>query len=94
MTKKKIMFVIWSLGLGGAERVVINLAKYINHERFEVFVCCLDDAGEFSSELEDLGIKVIALHKKRGIDFLLPKKISSLVRDYEIDILAPTFMGC
>ena len=93
MTKKKIMFVIWSLELGGAERVVINLAKYINHERFEVFVCCLDDAGEFSSELEDLGIKVIALHKKRGIDFLLPKKISSLVRDYEIDILAPHLWG-
>lgn len=93
MGKKKIMFVIWSLGLGGAERVVINLAKYINRERFEIFVCCLDGAGEFSYELEDIGIKVIALNKKRGFDWLLPKRISGLVNEYEIDILAPHLWG-
>ncbi len=36
MMKKKIMFYIGSLGKGGAERVVVNLATYFRNEGYEV----------------------------------------------------------
>ena len=47
--KINILYVIWSLGLGGAEQVVINLVKGLNRDKFHPIVCCLNDKGQFAS---------------------------------------------
>lgn len=72
----KIMFLIWSLDLGGAEQVVMNLAKGLDRKLFEPVVCCLNEKGRYADQIEPLGIKVIALQKKPGLDpFIIFKLI-------------------
>ncbi|MDD4899720.1 MAG: glycosyltransferase [Candidatus Omnitrophica bacterium] len=88
-----ILYVIWSLGLGGAERALIELVKGLDKAKFTPIVCCLNDKGVFAQELEENGIKVIALNKKRGIDFSVIGKISSIIKKNRIDIVHTHMWG-
>lgn len=82
----KVMYLIWSLGYGGAEKMVCSLA--INHgPDVEPLVCCLDGEGPLARKIKDQGIKVVALDKKRGLDLSVVKKISTIVREEKVDII-------
>ncbi|MCM8826813.1 MAG: glycosyltransferase [Candidatus Omnitrophica bacterium] len=88
-----ILYIIWSLGLGGAESVVINLVKGLDKGRFNPFVCCLNDKGIFAEELEREEIKVIALNKKPGLDFSIIPKMIRLINTHNIDIVHTHLWG-
>lgn len=88
-----VLYIIWSLGLGGAERVVINLAKGLDKTRFNPTVCCLNEAGEFAAELEHLGIKVVALHKKSKADITVIRKLIAVIKEYNIQIVHTHLWG-
>ena len=84
---KNVLYIIWSLTQGGAERVVINLAKGLDKTRFRPVVCCLNEPGEYAGELESLGIKVISLNKKPKLDLGIIAKLSNVMADERIDIV-------
>lgn len=88
-----VLYIIWSLGLGGAERVVINLAKGLDKSKFKTTICCLNDKGAFAHELEEIGIEVIALNKKSGIDVSIIGKIIKVIKDKEISIVHAHLWG-
>lgn len=60
----RIVFLLPSLGGGGAERVFLNLCKQIDKSKFTVILCLLNKKGEFvpflenetSFEVHDLGV--------------------------------------
>ncbi len=81
------MYVIWSLGLGGAERVVLNLAKGLDKTKFEPVICCLNWPGEFAAEAEAAGIEVIALGKKPGVDFGIIGRLVAAMCSRQADIV-------
>lgn len=57
--KVRILFVIGSLGCGGAERVAVDLAKSINHARFSIDFLIQEGADEFyRGEVLSAGCKV------------------------------------
>lgn len=53
MKKKKILFLIESLGGGGAEKVLSTLIKYINRERFDITVCVISGGGIYEKEIAE-----------------------------------------
>lgn len=91
--RTNILYVIWSLGLGGAEQVVIQLAKGLDNDRFQPFVCCLNDAGPFADELKGAGVKIFALQKKRGIDISIVGKIIRIIRENDINLVHTHLWG-
>lgn len=88
-----ILYVIWSLGLGGAEQVVISLARGLDKSKFRPFICCLNDEGRFAEELKKEGIKVVALNKAKGIDFSLISKLVRVIRENNIQIVHTHLWG-
>jgi glycosyltransferase involved in cell wall biosynthesis len=58
MPKIKIIQLIPSLSIGGAERMVIALAAGLDRDIFEVSVVCLRPAGEWKKQLEEKNIPV------------------------------------
>jgi glycosyltransferase involved in cell wall biosynthesis len=58
MEKIKIIQLIPALGLGGAERVVVDLCKNLDKEKFAVKVACLKSPGESAGDLIAAGIPV------------------------------------
>lgn len=87
MNKINILYIIWSLGLGGAEKVVIDLCKKIDKDKFHPTVCCLNDKGVFADELEDVGIEVIPLYKKPKFDPYIICKIYKLIKNKQTDLV-------
>jgi glycosyltransferase involved in cell wall biosynthesis/peptidoglycan/xylan/chitin deacetylase (PgdA/CDA1 family) len=88
-----VLYVIWSLGLGGAERVVINLAKGLDKNKFNAAVCCLNDKGQFAYELEKEGIEVIALNKKGAFDIAVIFSLISVIKQHRIDVVHTHLWG-
>ena len=68
---KKIMFLIPSLNLGGAERITVNLANEFSKMNYEVFVITLYSDGFFKNELFEI-VNHISLNIKKARNAILP----------------------
>lgn len=79
--------------MGGAEQVVISLAKGLDKSRFRPFVCCLNDEGSFAEELKKDGIEVFAIKKSRGLDFSVVPKLVKIIRENDIQVVHTHLWG-
>jgi glycosyltransferase involved in cell wall biosynthesis len=75
----RILQVVLSLNPGGTERLVVELATRL-HAEIPMMVCCLDEAGAWSKQVEDQGIHVQSLERRPGFKPLLGRAIASAVR--------------
>jgi glycosyltransferase involved in cell wall biosynthesis len=57
---------VLSLDVGGLERIVISLAKYVASRGEPVAVVCVERPGALANELESIGVKVVSLNKPSG----------------------------
>ena len=53
MERKNVLFLIESLGGGGAEKVLSTLIKYIDRERFDITVCVISGGGIYEKEIAE-----------------------------------------
>jgi glycosyltransferase involved in cell wall biosynthesis len=86
----KIMLAIDGLGLGGAEMVVRDLARFLDRDRFEVCICCTRGlGGAIGEELLRDGVDVFVLPGVRaeGVDYLTALKFRRTVKDRGVDIV-------
>lgn len=86
---KNILIVTSSLEIGGAERVIANLAKYIDPDRFKVSICHLKERGVIGDELQALGFRVLGIRHyhdpvRRYLSFL---GLREVVQRNHIDLL-------
>ena len=55
---KKLLFVVHTLQIGGAERVLLNILKNINKEKYDITVLALVNDGIYIEELKKIeGVK-------------------------------------
>ena len=88
-----VLYVIWSLGLGGAEQVVMALAKGLDRTKFTPLVACLNEAGPFSEFLQKEGVRVISLGKKGKFDLSVIPKLIRIMKKYQIQIVHAHLFG-
>jgi sugar transferase (PEP-CTERM/EpsH1 system associated) len=84
--KIKILHVLDSLGVGGMERVVIDVVNGLDPFLFDQSVCCLSRKGEAARLLRD-DARCIDLGKGAGADYGLPLKIARVIRAERPDIV-------
>lgn len=84
--KIKILHVIDSLGIGGMERIVIEVANGLDSARFEQVVCCISRRGEAADQLRD-GVRCFDLGKGDKADRLMPLKLAGVIRRERPDII-------
>lgn len=68
----KILHITNSLGVGGAERLMVDLARLLDKSKFSMHVCCTGPDGPMREDLERAGSKVTVLDKKRRSSLLFP----------------------
>ena len=93
LSVQRVAYVIWSLGLGGAEQVVIRLATALDRNRFEPFVCCLNEPGEFASQAARVGIEVLAFHKRHAVDAAVIARLTDTFRRRSVDVVHTHLWG-
>lgn len=84
----KIMFVITSLGVGGAESQVVALAENLHKRGFGVFVVCMIPLGANAVNLRSLGIDVASLNMVPGkASVKALREFYLLVKKWEPDVI-------
>jgi sugar transferase (PEP-CTERM/EpsH1 system associated) len=61
----RVAHLVLGLGVGGLEKVVLNLARRTDRRRFETRVLCLQQGGALRARFEDMGIPVDSLDLPR-----------------------------
>jgi glycosyltransferase involved in cell wall biosynthesis len=74
----RVLQIITSLGIGGAERLVVSAAAGLPRSRFEQAICCLADRGPLAAEAEGAGIRVFCVGEYPGVRH--PLAFARLVR--------------
>jgi glycosyltransferase involved in cell wall biosynthesis len=87
-TKIRLMIITHDLALGGLQQVIVNICKTINRELFEPQVLCLRATGDYTPEIENLGIKVTLVpQKKKGADYFAFLKVAKILREERINVI-------
>lgn len=91
MVKNKkitVMQIIHSLHIGGAEKVLVNIANLANKDNFNIIVCCIKEKGVLAEQLEQNGIKVILVPKiGRSKYTKIIQGLRSVIKDHKPDII-------
>jgi len=83
---KRILHVVYSLEIGGLERVVVHLANNMDRSRYQSSVCCISRAGELARYLQDSDRLSVLGHIGR-IGYRPLKALHNLLRARSIDIV-------
>lgn len=90
----RLAFLIRSLAIGGAERQLVELAKGLDRERFDVAVITFYSGGKFAADLEQAGIPVYSLRKRGRWDLVaFFARLVKLLRALQPDILHSYMTG-
>lgn len=88
MARSRVLVLIKGLGIGGAERLVVESAKRWNWERFSYRVAYLVPwKDQLVPELERLGVEVTCLGGPRGRAGGAAVRLRSLLRRHHIDLV-------
>lgn len=85
--RKKIAYVIDTLRLGGAERMLVSLALALPRDEYEVHVYTIVDAGELSTKLEQAGIPVKNIGKHGKISLLTLVRLRAAFKEFQPDLV-------
>ena len=85
----RILQLVSSLTVGGAEQIVLNLAERVNPRQFETFVCSLSRIGQNSLQpaFEKVGIPTLALNSQHFYNMQLVRAVQRYVREQQIDLI-------
>jgi glycosyltransferase involved in cell wall biosynthesis len=85
----RVMFVVNSLSVGGAERQVIELATNLDRGYFEPLVCSIGDEEPWDKELASRGVHCISLPRRPQHDFSTLFKLRTPLKRHQVDIVQP-----
>lgn len=88
----RILHVVQSLGAGGMENGLVNVANSLPSARFDVHVCCLESEGVFAKRLPSSS-QVIALHKAPGFSPAVVLKLRRLLGEMKPDLIHTHNLG-
>lgn len=84
----KVLFLLRSLNVGGAERQLVLLAKGLHQRGHDVVVCVFYGGGALEQELRNSGVKLRSIDKRGRWDVLaFFRRLKSVVREEQPDIL-------
>lgn len=80
--RTRVLQIIHGLHIGGAEKVVVDLATNVDPARFEMAVCCINQPGVLAEKLEAAGIPVVSPAQRGSL-----RELRQIVRDLEPDVV-------
>ncbi len=89
----RIGHVIWSLGLGGAEQVVIQLAAESVRRGHPVSVFTLGAPGTFAARAEAAGVRVVSVAKRSRYDATVLARLAGEFRRARLDVVHTHLWG-
>ena len=84
--RMKVMHVVDTLGLGGAERMAVEIANSLHEQKFKVYLCATRIGGPLEGSLCQ-GVNCLILGRRGRWDFAKMREFTRFVRREGIDII-------
>jgi len=83
-----VMQLTFGMGIGGMERVIMDLCRYIDPARYRLSVCCTHLRGHLADQLETEGFDVVFCEdqSRRG-KYLRALELARLFRERDVQIV-------
>ena len=88
----RILHVVFTLDPGGMENGVVNVARALPADRFEIHVCCLEHSGAFAARLPEPQ-NVHELHKPPGFSPRAVLGLNGVIRRVQPHVLHSHNLG-
>jgi glycosyltransferase involved in cell wall biosynthesis len=82
-----IVYVIGQLGLGGAERQLLELVKGLDKKKYSPTVICLSSDVQLRNDFQKAGCTLIVIPKTTTFDVTLLPKLTKIFRDLDAQIV-------
>ena len=86
MPRKKILVLLHTFQLGGAEILACQLVRALRSS-YDFIIASLDGTGPLQESLTQLGVPVFSLCRRPGIDLALVVQLFRLLRLYKCDLI-------
>src|SRR5437870_10214899 len=86
-TRRRVLLLTQNLGVWGAQRQLVELAKGLDRKLFDVRVGTLTLGGPLTAELEERGIPIVDFERRWRWDLSPIWRIARYAREQAIDIL-------
>ena len=85
--RKKIVHLVEDLEIGGQEKVIFNIVKNLNKEKYDVGVWCIEKGGTIAEWLikEGIEVKILGIKTYHSLKNIL--KLSKLLKKEKVKIL-------
>lgn len=83
----RVIYVVDTLGGGGAERIVVDMATHLDQSRFAPLICTTRELGLYVSEVQSAGVPVHCLCRKNRFDIMGFLELVRLLKREDIDIV-------
>lgn len=83
----KVCQVISRLAFGGAERLLLDICRKIDKEKFQLNVVVLKKDNPLLEQFEDAGVEVKCVEKKGKLDFTVDRRLAGYFRKIKPDIV-------
>ena len=92
LARIKILHVVLSLEPGGMENGLVNVARRLNREEFQVHACCLERGGDFIQRLPEPA-NVTVLNKPPGFSFRTVGALAKTIARIKPDVVHSHNLG-
>ena len=82
----RIGFITHGLNTGGIERSITRIASLLDRDHFQPVVICLGETGPAAGWLPD-DVPVIEIRKRAGNDISATRRLATILRKQEIDLI-------
>jgi glycosyltransferase involved in cell wall biosynthesis len=83
----KILQLVDSLNIGGAERMCVNISKALSNHGHDVILCTTRKGGDLVDQVNFQKFKLISLGKKSVFDLLALYKLFVIIKKHQIEII-------
>jgi len=87
MKKINLLYLIPNLNVGGAEELLLGIARRFNRSHYKVAVACLWDKGPIAERMESMGVEVYLLGMFTRMDFTVIFRLAKLMQSLQTDVL-------
>ncbi len=85
--RPRLLILTVGFTVGGAEQLILTTAPRLQRDGFDVTVACLKGWGLLGDELEDRGVRAVALGAKGWLDLRAFGRLLSMVRRDRVQII-------
>ena len=83
-----MLLLIHSLDYGGAERVIVDMARNLDSAGYKVAICAFSDKLGLGKEFEETSVDLYILEKRSRFDLMLVVRLTRLMRRLRPDVVS------